>query len=109
MTPRPPDMSPYSVQYPTASSDLLPVVSSKADRLFDSAISRLPRMRAWMFSSVTSRAVPANAPASVRSIASMTSSMGSVSVRMPRLAASASESSMLPRLEKGDGIRTPST
>ncbi len=66
-------------------------------------------MRAWMFSSVTSRAVPANASASVRSIASMASSMGSVSVRMPRLAASCSESSMLPRLEKGDGIRTPST
>ena len=58
-------------------------------------------MRAWMFSSVTSRAGPGegvvqravHAPASQASI-------GSVSVAMPRCAASASESSTLPPARK---------
>ena len=66
-------------------------------------------MRAWIFSSVTSRAVPANGAASVCAIAIIAGSIGSVSVSMPRFAASASESSMLPWLENGDGISTPST
>ena len=66
-------------------------------------------MRAWMFSSVTSRGAPANASRSVSSNACIAGSIGSVSVSMPRVAASASESSMLPRLENGDGISTPST
>jgi hypothetical protein len=38
-------MSPYSVQYPTDISLLLPVVSSNDPNLLESAISRLPRMR----------------------------------------------------------------
>ena len=59
MTARPPAMSPYSVQYPTASSLLLPVVSSSAPNLFESAIRTPPRTRAWMFSSVTSGGRPA--------------------------------------------------
>ena len=45
-------MSPYSVAYPTAISDLLPVVRTIEPNLFESAISSVPRMRAWMFSSV---------------------------------------------------------
>ena len=77
--------------------------------MFESAISRFPRMRAWMFSSVTSRTVPANASWSVSSIARIAGSIGSVRVSMPRFRASASESSMLPQLEYGDGISTPRT
>ena len=57
-------MSPYSVQYPTDNSDLLPVVSSSAPRVLESAISRLPRMRAWMFSAVTPGGAPPSAPRS---------------------------------------------
>ena len=49
-------MSPYSVAYPTAYSLLLPVASTSEPNLFEIAISRLPRIRAWRFSSVTSPA-----------------------------------------------------
>jgi hypothetical protein len=45
----------------------LPVVSTSQPNLFDSAISRLPRMRAWMFSSVMSGSRPANVSASISS------------------------------------------
>jgi hypothetical protein len=62
-----------------------------------------------MFSSVTSRSVPLNAPLNVPSMASIARSMGSVRVSIPRLRANDSASSMLPRLEKGEGIKTPST
>ena len=66
-------------------------------------------MRAWMFSSVTSRAVPAKASRSVSSIARIAPSIGSVNVAMPRFAATCTESSTLPRLENGDGMSTPRT
>src|SRR6266850_4866984 len=55
----PPTMSPYRVQYPTASSDLLPVLSTNAQNLLESAISTAPRMRDCKFSSVTSSSRPA--------------------------------------------------
>src|SRR5579859_2037616 len=38
ITARPPAMSPYSVQYPTASSDLFPVLNTIEPNLFESAI-----------------------------------------------------------------------
>ena len=44
------------VAYPTAISDLLPVVSTMAPVLFDSAMRIVPRMRACRFSSVASGA-----------------------------------------------------
>ena len=77
--------------------------------MFESAISRLPRIRAWMFSSVTSRGPFSNAGSSVLSIDCITSAIGSVNVVMLRFLARAIESSTLPRLEKGEGISTPST
>ena len=64
ITASPPHISPYSVQYPTASSLLLPVVSTSAPVLFESAISVTPRSRDCRFSSVTSGARPANSGAS---------------------------------------------
>ena len=80
--------------------------------LLDTAINSRPRMRAWMFSSVTSKPVSpqaANGPASSSSTAVTGCSMGSVSVSMPRFAASASASATECALEKRDGISTPST
>ena len=45
MTANPPTMSPYKVQYPTAISLLLPVESTMALSLLESAISSDPRAR----------------------------------------------------------------
>src|SRR2546430_8910160 len=45
-------------------SDLLPVATSIQPNLLDSAISRTPRARAWMFSSVRSGSLPLNGSAS---------------------------------------------
>jgi len=53
-------MSPYSVQYPTASSLLLPVDSTRCPCLLEIAIRMLPLILAWMFSSVVSEARPWN-------------------------------------------------
>ena len=67
-------------------------------------------MRAWMFSSVTSRAVPRTP----RRASDPSPAIDVVDRQRQRLDAevgrrAASASSMLPRLENGDGIRTPST
>ena len=43
-------MSLQRVAYPTESSDLFPVATTSQPNLFDSAISSVPRMRAWRFS-----------------------------------------------------------
>jgi hypothetical protein len=45
--------------------------------LFDSAISSIPRMRDWMFSSAMPGAVPANASARISSNAAMAEWIGS--------------------------------
>ena len=67
MTANPPAVSPYRVEYPTAISDLLPVVRTSQSNLLDRAISRLPRIRAWMFSSVRSAGRPSNTAQSTSS------------------------------------------
>ena len=48
--PNPPAESPYSVEYPVASSLLLPVVSTRCPPALDSPISTTPRTRACRFS-----------------------------------------------------------
>ena len=106
---RPPQVSPYRVQYPAATSDLFPVAKSIQWNLLENDIITTPRMRDWMFSSVTSRSLPAKAGASAFSKASIIGEIGTVNVSIPRLAASASESVMLPSLDHGDGIITPCT
>ena len=87
-----------------------PVVSSSDPNLFESAISRAPRIRDWMFSSVTSgwkllecrRERLVVRPHDRRDSAS-------ILVWMPRLRASSSASATLPSLEYIDGIITPRT
>src|ERR1700722_21006284 len=55
-----PTISPYSVQYPTDISLLLPVVKTSEPNLFDRAISNAPRIRACRFSSANPTGDPAN-------------------------------------------------
>jgi hypothetical protein len=62
---------------------LLPVVSTIEPNLFDSAISKVPRMRAWMFSSVASSARPANSCASEPRNASNIGAIAISSYRTP--------------------------
>ena len=69
----------------------------------------VPRMRAWRFSSASPGSVPTNGSASMSRNAVCADSMGIVSVRIPRLAASAAASVTLPSLEKRDGISIPVT
>ena len=109
ITASPPFISPYSVQYPTAISDLFPVVSNSDPNLLDNAISSAPRMRDWMFSSVTSGFTSRKTSARTPSYVFMMPEMGSCSVRIPRFRANSTESSMLPWLEYREGIITPST
>ena len=75
-----------------AISLLLPVVSTSQPNLFDSVIRIVPRIRAWRFSSARPGSGPANGSASMSRNAAWAASIGTVSVRMPRLAASASAS-----------------
>jgi len=60
MTARLPHISPYRVQYPTAFSDLFPVVKRSELNLLDMAISRLPLILACIFSSVSFSLNPSN-------------------------------------------------
>ena len=66
-------------------------------------------MRACTFSATISGGSPPNAGSSVASKVRINGSIGSVVVSMPRFAATSRASSMLPWLEYGDGISTPST
>ncbi|CFP61748.1 Uncharacterised protein [Bordetella pertussis] len=63
---------------------MLPVVSTSRPVLLDSAISKVPRARAWMFSSVASTGRPANCGASAASKRSTTSPMAITSYCTPR-------------------------
>ena len=85
-------MSPYSVAYPTAISDLLPVATTMPPNLFDNAIRMAPRIRAWRFSSATFGSVSANGVASASRNPLKMSSIAISSNRQPRLRASSSES-----------------
>src|SRR5258706_12386357 len=107
MTARPPTMSPYSVQYPTATSLLLPVESTSAPNLFDNDICTIARLRDWIFSSVASSGKPAKTGASVLRQASYISLMESNSKRMPRIFSSLRASSIKPLEEDGPGIQIP--
>ena len=71
------------------------MVSSSQPNLLENAISRLPRMRAWMFSSVASSAIPAKWLLNACSIEPWTASMGMVRSWMPRVTANCSASSRL--------------
>lgn len=51
MGPYAPTESPYSVEYPTASSDLLPGASTMWPSWLEIAINSVPRSRDWRFSS----------------------------------------------------------
>ncbi len=92
-----------------AISLLLPVVSTSEPNLFDIAIRIVPRIRACRFSSASPGSVPANVGASMSRNAAWAPSIGTVIVRIPRLAASSSASVTLPSLEKRDGMSTPTT
>ena len=92
-----------------AVSLLLPVVSTSAPSLFDSVMRIVPRIRACRFSSASPGGPVASGSVSISRKAAWAGSMGTVRVRMPRLAASASASWTLPRLEKRDGMRMPTT
>src|SRR2546422_10273107 len=70
---------------------------------------RLPRMRAWMFSSVTSSFIPLNAFASDRLYALRSGVIGIVRNSMPRCLASRCASRRVPVDEYADGIPTPAT
>ena len=86
-------MSPYSVQYPTASSLLLPVVSTSAPVSFESAIRICPRIRACTFCSARSQSGRACAASSCARKAACIGSMEISWKRMPRFRASAAASS----------------
>ena len=66
-------------------------------------------MRACRFSSATPSSVPANRSASVRRYASKTSSIGTMSIRVPSRAAQSRASSTLAGDEYGDGIASRRT
>ncbi len=66
-------------------------------------------MRACRFSSASPGSAPPNGAASMSRNASWAGSIGTVSVRMPRLPASSSASVTLPSLENRDGMSTPVT
>ncbi len=85
------------------------MVSTSAPNLFDIVIRIVPRIRACRFSSARPGSVPANVGASRSRKAEWASSIGTVTVRMPRFAANASESVTLPSLENRDGMSTPTT
>ena len=85
------------------------MVSTSQPNLFDSAMSSVPRMRAWMFSSVTSSLRPLNGCASDFRKPLKTGVIGSLRKSMPRFFASRRASSRVPREEKGEGMVTPVT
>ena len=67
--------------------------------MFDIVIRIVPRIRACRFSSARPGSVPANVGASMSRNAVWAASIGTVTVRIPRFAASSSESVTLPSLE----------
>ncbi len=80
-------------------SDLLPVFSMSQPRALESAIRHTMRQRAWVFSAARPESAPPQARASTDSKASKGSQMDTVRTSTPRLAASASASSMDDSLE----------
>ena len=77
--------------------------------MFESAIMRTPRTRAWMFSSVTSGARPAKRGPRAVSAAATASAMAIVSKRMPRFSARMRASSRECCDEIEEGRETPMT
>src|SRR5712691_12694323 len=102
-------MSPYRVQYPTAISDLLPVLRTMEPNLLDSAIKKFPRTLACRFSSVTFSGRPRKASANAVWYEWKTSDIGSVKNSIPRFSAKSRASARLPSDEYGPGMETPST
>ena len=82
-----------------AASDLLPVFNMSQPWAFESAMRHTMRQRAWVFSAASPMSAPPQARASTASKASKGSQMVTVMLEMPRLAASASASSMDDSLE----------
>ena len=74
-------------------------MSTSQPNLFDSAITRLPRMRAWRFSSARPGSRPANDSLSSRSYSRMAASMPNSINSIPRFAAIASASERVPSEE----------
>ena len=109
MTPRAPHISPYIVQYPSASSVLLPVFRTNALILLATDIRILPRILAWRFSSAN----PDSVPLKKQPISSIKTLNGSfidmLSNLIPRLSANSFASVLLCSEEKEDGIDTPIT
>ncbi len=97
------------VAYPTAISDLFPVVSSISPNLLLIAISITPRSRDWIFSSVTSAPRPANTPAKDPATAALAASIETSSSRHPSAAATAAASSKLSAEVNSEGSITHRT
>jgi len=99
ITAKPPAESPYSVEYPVASSLLLPVVSTIQPRALDTAIRTTPRIRDCRFSSVRPVGSAPSASARTEVKAACTFSMGTLRMSMPRCSANEVASVTDPALE----------
>jgi hypothetical protein len=85
---------------------LFPVVNTSQPNLFDSAMIRLPRMRACKFSSVMSRSRSSKTSASMRSKACIGSSIRRSISSVRRVRAIVRASSWVSLEEYGDGMTT---
>ena len=83
---------------------MFPVATTSQPNLFESAISRTPRMRAWRFSSVRSGSRPRNGSARVSRKPSTSGSIGSSRKSAPRRSASRRASPRVPSELNFDGI-----
>src|ERR1700679_1117215 len=104
-----PTISPYSVQYPQAISLLLPVVSTSAPVLFDSAINKLPRILGCRFSSASPKLVPLKNGSRDFENPPYTPRIGTVEKTIPKFRASFSASVTDPVEENSLGIPMPCT
>jgi hypothetical protein len=99
-------VSPYSVEYPTAASDLLPVVSTSQPNLLDRAMRVTPRMRLCRFSSVRSSSRPVKLGSSMSMRATWAGSMAMVRWSTPNRPARSAASVSDPSLEYLEGMAT---
>src|SRR5512138_2302949 len=105
MTARPPFVSPYSVQYPSASSDLFPVESNKRPSEFEMVIKMFPRKRDCRFSAASElRSVDGGGMWSCSISVVYAPVIECFADFMPSLRTSSTESSILDCDEYGEGI-----